>query len=256
MRARTRGSKRCVGTSRRCLPRRRSKRGRRASGRSPKTALPLIGAVPGVEGAYVATGHSVRGMLNAPATGEAMSELILDGAARHVDLAPFAPERLPPLDPARLRDLKEARVLPIERPPAFDGHVARSGKRVAVIKVPSRSTCHLISPRSFRDPALTGRRAPPRGSRSFAGVVVDRRNGLRSRQTGGSPPPLAVRRIANQRAVLGAARGALRSGGQGANVVPACSGKCRVIDADRRLLEFAAELGRDRLNSSSCFCGS
>jgi glycine/D-amino acid oxidase-like deaminating enzyme len=42
-------------------------------------------------------------MLNAPATGEAMSELILDGAARRVDLAPFAPGRLPPLDPARLR---------------------------------------------------------------------------------------------------------------------------------------------------------
>jgi hypothetical protein len=30
-------------------------------------------------------------MLNAPATGEAMAELILDGTARHVDLAPFAP---------------------------------------------------------------------------------------------------------------------------------------------------------------------
>jgi hypothetical protein len=42
-------------------------------------------------------------MLNAPATGEAMSELIMDGAARHVDLAPFASGRLPPLDPARLR---------------------------------------------------------------------------------------------------------------------------------------------------------
>jgi glycine/D-amino acid oxidase-like deaminating enzyme len=66
--------------------------------------LPLIGAVPGIEGAYVATGHSVWGMLNAPATGEAMSELILDGAARRVDLAPFAPERLPPLDRARLAD--------------------------------------------------------------------------------------------------------------------------------------------------------
>jgi glycine/D-amino acid oxidase-like deaminating enzyme len=64
--------------------------------------LPLIGAVPGVDGAYVATGHSVWGMLNAPATGEAMSELILDGAAQHVDLAPFAPGRLPPLDPVRL----------------------------------------------------------------------------------------------------------------------------------------------------------
>jgi len=65
--------------------------------------LPLIGAVPDVDGAYVATGHSVWGMLNAPATGEAMSELILDGAARHVDLAPFAPGRLPPLDPAHMR---------------------------------------------------------------------------------------------------------------------------------------------------------
>jgi glycine/D-amino acid oxidase-like deaminating enzyme len=64
--------------------------------------LPLIGAVPGIDGAYVATGHSVWGMLNAPATGEAMSELILDGAAHHIDLAPFAPGRLPPLDPRGL----------------------------------------------------------------------------------------------------------------------------------------------------------
>jgi glycine/D-amino acid oxidase-like deaminating enzyme len=63
----------------------------------------LIGAVPGIDGAYVATGHSVWGMLNAPATGEAMSELILDGAAHRVDLALFAPGRLPPLDPARPR---------------------------------------------------------------------------------------------------------------------------------------------------------
>ena len=65
--------------------------------------LPVIGAVPGIGGASVATGHSVWGMLNAPATGEAMGDLIIDGAARRVDLAPFAPGRLPPLDPARLR---------------------------------------------------------------------------------------------------------------------------------------------------------
>ena len=58
--------------------------------------------VPGVDGAYVATGHSVWGMLNAPATGEAMAELILDGQARHVDLAPFAPGRLRTLDAAQL----------------------------------------------------------------------------------------------------------------------------------------------------------
>ena len=55
--------------------------------------LPLMGPV-GVDGAYVASGHNVWGMLNAPATGEAMAELILDGVASHVDLAPFAPGRL------------------------------------------------------------------------------------------------------------------------------------------------------------------
>src|SRR5262245_50211117 len=65
--------------------------------------LPLIGAVPGIEGAYVATGHSVWGMLNAPATGEAMSELILEGGPRQVDLQPFEPGRLRPFDPARMR---------------------------------------------------------------------------------------------------------------------------------------------------------
>ncbi|MBM3648973.1 MAG: FAD-binding oxidoreductase [Alphaproteobacteria bacterium] len=58
--------------------------------------LPLIGPVAGVDGAYIATGHSVWGMLNAPATGEAMAELILDGTTRHVDLAPFAVNRLQP----------------------------------------------------------------------------------------------------------------------------------------------------------------
>ncbi len=67
-----------------------------------RDGLPLIGRVPGVAGAYVATGHSVWGMLNAPATGEALAELIVDGAAQTVDLAPFDPGRLPPFDPARL----------------------------------------------------------------------------------------------------------------------------------------------------------
>lgn len=56
--------------------------------------IPIIGHVPNVEGAYVATGHSVWGMLNGPATGEAMAELILDGATTYVDLTPFAPGRL------------------------------------------------------------------------------------------------------------------------------------------------------------------
>jgi glycine/D-amino acid oxidase-like deaminating enzyme len=68
-----------------------------------RDGLPLIGAISGVAGAYIATGHSVWGILNAPATGEALAELIVDGAARTVDLTPFAPGRLRPLDPAQLR---------------------------------------------------------------------------------------------------------------------------------------------------------
>jgi glycine/D-amino acid oxidase-like deaminating enzyme len=70
-----------------------------------RDGLPVIGRVPGIAGAYVATGHSVWGILNAPATGEAVAELIADGAAHSVDLAPFDPGRLPPLDPARLQQI-------------------------------------------------------------------------------------------------------------------------------------------------------
>ena len=55
--------------------------------------LPLIGAVPGLRGAYAATGHSVWGILNAPATGEAMTQLIVDGTAATVPLDAFDPGR-------------------------------------------------------------------------------------------------------------------------------------------------------------------
>src|SRR5690606_1503127 len=60
-----------------------------------RDGLPLIGAAPGAPGAFVATGHSVWGILNAPATGEAVAPLILDGRPT-LDLAPFDPARLPP----------------------------------------------------------------------------------------------------------------------------------------------------------------
>ena len=65
--------------------------------------MPLIGRVPHVTGAYIATGHNVWGILNAPATGEAMSELIVDGKARTVDLTPFDPGRLPAFAPSSRR---------------------------------------------------------------------------------------------------------------------------------------------------------
>jgi glycine/D-amino acid oxidase-like deaminating enzyme len=63
-----------------------------------RDGLPLIGAVPGARGAYIATGHGPWGILNAPATAEAIAELILDGAAKTINLTPFDPARLPPVN--------------------------------------------------------------------------------------------------------------------------------------------------------------
>jgi glycine/D-amino acid oxidase-like deaminating enzyme len=60
--------------------------------------LPFIGPVPGIRGAFIATGHNVWGMLNAPATGEAMAQLLC-GDETTVDLRPFNPARLAAQDP-------------------------------------------------------------------------------------------------------------------------------------------------------------
>ncbi|KAL6530109.1 hypothetical protein OROMI_028754 [Orobanche minor] len=56
-------------------------------------SLPVIGEVPGVKGCYVATGHSCWGILNGPATGAAVSELVMYGSASIVDLTRFSPAR-------------------------------------------------------------------------------------------------------------------------------------------------------------------
>jgi glycine/D-amino acid oxidase-like deaminating enzyme len=81
--------------------------GRRSSGlsiRPTRHSQCLIGgALPGVAGAHVATGHSICGILNAPATGEAIADLILDGAPRALDLTPFRPARLSPFEAVRLQ---------------------------------------------------------------------------------------------------------------------------------------------------------
>ena len=53
--------------------------------------IPLIGKVLGSEGAYIAAGHSCWGILNAPATGVALAELIVDGHCSSLDLSAFNP---------------------------------------------------------------------------------------------------------------------------------------------------------------------
>lgn len=54
--------------------------------------LPIIGAAPGVEAAYLATGHGPTGLTLGPYTGKLVSQLVLDGAAEH-DLSAFDPGR-------------------------------------------------------------------------------------------------------------------------------------------------------------------
>jgi glycine/D-amino acid oxidase-like deaminating enzyme len=57
-----------------------------------RDGLPLIGPVASAPGAFVATGHSVWGMLNAPATGDLMADLVL-GRTPKLDPTPFAVDR-------------------------------------------------------------------------------------------------------------------------------------------------------------------
>lgn len=56
-------------------------------------SAPVIGEIPGVKGCYVATGHNCWGILNGPATGAAVAELVLDGHATIVNLDKFSPAR-------------------------------------------------------------------------------------------------------------------------------------------------------------------
>jgi glycine/D-amino acid oxidase-like deaminating enzyme len=54
---------------------------------------PLLGATPGVEGLYLAAGFSGMGYKISPAVGLAMTELLLEGRGRTVDLSIFDPGR-------------------------------------------------------------------------------------------------------------------------------------------------------------------
>jgi glycine/D-amino acid oxidase-like deaminating enzyme len=54
---------------------------------------PLLGAIPGIRGLFVCAGFSGMGFKISPAVGLVMSELLLDGKARSVDIGPFRPSR-------------------------------------------------------------------------------------------------------------------------------------------------------------------
>ena len=56
-------------------------------------ARPLLGEIPGIRGLFVCAGFSGMGFKISPAIGLVLSELLLDGKAKTVDLHPFRPSR-------------------------------------------------------------------------------------------------------------------------------------------------------------------
>jgi glycine/D-amino acid oxidase-like deaminating enzyme len=55
--------------------------------------LPVMGEIPGVDGAFVSAGHNCWGILWAPASGLAMAELVATGKSSTIDLTAFRVNR-------------------------------------------------------------------------------------------------------------------------------------------------------------------
>mmetsp|Transcript_48258 Transcript_48258/g.61907 ORF Transcript_48258/g.61907 Transcript_48258/m.61907 type:complete len:102 (-) Transcript_48258:236-541(-) len=58
----------------------------------PPDALPLMGKVDHLKGAYISAGHNCWGILWAPSSGKAMAELIMTNKPK-LDLSAFSPHR-------------------------------------------------------------------------------------------------------------------------------------------------------------------
>ncbi|WJH37602.1 hypothetical protein N6H14_33455 [Paenibacillus sp. CC-CFT747] len=54
---------------------------------------PYMGALPGLDQVYVATGHFRNGVLLAPVTGRLMAGLLLGDPLAAAELEPYSPER-------------------------------------------------------------------------------------------------------------------------------------------------------------------
>jgi len=62
----------------------------------PPDAIPYMGPIPNVNGAYINAGHNCWGIAWAPGAGKAMAELILEGKSSCIDLSSFDPGRFTP----------------------------------------------------------------------------------------------------------------------------------------------------------------
>ena len=54
---------------------------------------PIVGAVPGVTGLFIAAGFSGHGFMHAPAAGQLVVEEMLDGRAHTIDIGDLSLDR-------------------------------------------------------------------------------------------------------------------------------------------------------------------
>jgi len=64
---------------------------------------PVLGPAPGVDGLLLANGFSGHGFQHAPIVGKLLAELVVDGRAHTVDIAPLSLERFARGQPVRER---------------------------------------------------------------------------------------------------------------------------------------------------------
>jgi glycine/D-amino acid oxidase-like deaminating enzyme len=65
----------------------------------------IVGAAPGVRNFYFANGSSGHGVMHAPALGQLVAEIVLDGAARALDVTALRPDRFTRGESARRAEL-------------------------------------------------------------------------------------------------------------------------------------------------------
>lgn len=72
-------------------------------------AIPILGPVDGIEGAYMATAHNCWGILWSPVTGEIITQLITRGKS-DINIAPFSPTRFMKSRTRRGRKMRDENV--------------------------------------------------------------------------------------------------------------------------------------------------
>src|SRR5207253_1194889 len=94
---------------------------------------PIVGAVPGVAGLYIAAGFSGHGFMHAPATAQLVVEEMLDGRARSIDIRDLSLERFrDSFSPARSMAVRSRDSISATRRPPSSASTSAAGASCSV----------------------------------------------------------------------------------------------------------------------------